>query len=131
MLHLKPQVVKGGETVLVADAGYEADADVKAVYVLAEVEDIGLYRADIGLRHRGTGTDVADASVTPAADIHAYRIDPVGRHHLQRLTELHICRRESHRPALCKAVDDLIYDYYGEDNPSIQQDYEPMGGMTL
>ena len=37
----------------------------------------------------------------------------------------------SNHPDLCKAVDDLIYDYYGEDNPSIQQDYEPMGGMSL
>ena len=37
----------------------------------------------------------------------------------------------SNHPVLCKAVDDLICDYYGEENPSIQQDYELMGGMTL
>ena len=36
-------------------------------------------------------------------------------------------------PAIRKAVDDIVFDLYGEENPRQQEDYEPQSGpnMTL
>ena len=36
-------------------------------------------------------------------------------------------------PVIRKAVDDIVYDFYGEENPRQQEDYEPQSGpnMTL
>ena len=34
-------------------------------------------------------------------------------------------------PAICKAVDEIAYDFYGEENPRESENYEPQQDMTL
>lgn len=34
-------------------------------------------------------------------------------------------------PAIRKAVDDIAYDFWGEENPRALEDYEPQQDMTL
>ena len=64
-----PQLIEGGEAVLVAEAGDEIDAEVEAVDVVVEVENVGLYGAGVAGANGGTGADVADAAVTLPEDL--------------------------------------------------------------
>ena len=101
---------------LVAEAGDEIDAEVEAVDVVVEVENIGLYGAGVAGAYGGTGADVADAAVTLPEDLHFDGIDPVGRDYLQRFVEFHVGRGKAHCPA------ELVTgDYYPEEGIAVTQ----------
>ena len=58
-----PEIFHRRKAALVAEAGDEADAEVEAVDVVVEAEDVGLDGAGITGAYGGTGADVADTAV--------------------------------------------------------------------
>lgn len=59
--------------------------------------------------------------------VRTYNVDIQNSAALEQIFKQH----EINDPAIRKAVDDIAYDFWGEENPRALEDYEPQQDMTL